>query len=136
MSALKIAGSLFCIATIGIVTGQDSKKKDLKGWNTAIVVTQALMMLLLWNTEFICGHLLGPIPNVVLAWIVLFFVSGICVYFRFKDEDKSEQEWIYPTFGVGNAVLFALALWFLRKKDCPPPPVRPLVSPPPKVEKK
>jgi len=119
-TAFKLAGSIFCIVMMAIVVGQDTKK-NFKELNTAIVVSQALMMVLLWNTEFICGHFLGKIPYVILSWALLLLISGICVGVRFKDETKSKRKNMYLAFFAGNLILFALAFLLLRKKDCPMP---------------
>lgn len=128
---LKVAGSLASICAIAYVTSQDSKK-DYKELNTVIVVTQALMMLLLWTTEsFLCGWV-GPFRYIWLLWGALYLTSSICVYIRF--EDSADKEAIYLAFGIGNAILFALSNTALARGDCPPrpkPPVRISLNTPP-----
>lgn len=123
---LKVAGSLASICAIAYVTSQDSKK-DYKELNTVIVVTQALMMLLLWTTEsFLCGWV-GPFRYIWLLWGVLYLTSSICVYIRFKD--SADKEAIYLVFGIGNAILFALSNTALARGDCPPRPKPPVKLP-------
>lgn len=110
-----ILGSLFSIVLIAFVVGRDDNS-DYKTLNTFIVVTQSLMLLLLWTTnKFKCGYVLG-VSYIVWAWFLLFLISAICVYFRFED-DKSKGS-IYIMFAC-NLLLLVPSLVMLKDKACP-----------------
>lgn len=117
-----ILGSLFSIVLIAFVVGRDDNN-NYKTLNTFIVVTQSLMLLLLWTTnKFRCGYVLG-VSYIVWAWFLLFLILAICVYFRFED-DKSKGS-IYIMFAC-NLFLLVPSLVMLKDKACPwrKPPVQ------------
>jgi len=108
-TVFKILGSLFSIVLIAYITAQDSDNSDKhKGLDTTIVVTQALMMVLLFTSEsFPKGRIGKNGPSyLLLAWLILFVASTICLLLRFDLE--KDDKW-FLAFMIGNIALMLIS---------------------------
>jgi hypothetical protein len=104
----KVLGALFSIVMIGYVTAQDSdNSNNHKGLDTTIVVTQALMIMLLFTSEwFPTKKLFGKISYLFLAWVLLFVISTICVLSRF---DLEKDNKLFLAIMIGNLALMLMS---------------------------
>jgi hypothetical protein len=103
----KVLGSLFSIVLIAYVTAQDSDNSSKhKGLDTTIVITQALMMLLLFTSETFPQGKIGPLSYLQWTWGLLFIISTICLLFRFDLE--KDDKWFLAFLG-GNLILLVVS---------------------------
>lgn len=108
-NVFKIFGSLFSIVLIAYITAQDSDNSDKhKGLDTTIVVTQALIMLLLFTGDSLPKGRIGKKgpTYLLLAWLILLVTSTICLLLRFDLE--KDDKW-FLAFLTGNLVLMLIS---------------------------
>jgi len=107
-TVFKILGSFFSIFMIAYVTSKDSDNTTKhKALNTTILVTQALMMLLLFTSELFPTKQFGIFSSVYLlvVWVLLYAISTSCLASRFGAKST-----LFLSGAIGNLILMVVSV--------------------------
>lgn len=114
-TVFKILGSFFSIFMIAYVTSKDSDNTTKhKGLNTTILVTQALMMLLLFTSELFPTKQFGTFSSVYLlvVWVLLYVISTSCLASRFGAKST-----LFLSGVFGNLILMVVSVTAFSPKS-------------------